>query len=95
MSEAREWAERLRTTRPSLDIVVTDPSREPSLRARVMEDGSCEITISFGFGPPVHTLFIPHNLAVVLGKFLVRTFSEPVDLIHGRPHDSKMAEDHE
>ena len=94
MSEARDWAERIRTTRPRLDILATDQSREASLEAQVMEDESCEVTISFGFGP-VHSVFIPHNLAAPLGRFLVRTFSEPSELLHGRPHDAKMTEDHE
>ena len=94
MSEAREWADRARTTRPSLAFIGEATRNEPTLRARVLDDGSCEVVVtsSQGIG---RVLIIPHDLASFLGVFLVRTFSEPSESIHGRPHDAKMAEDHE
>lgn len=75
MSKAREWAERTRGTRPSLRLLATDSSREPSLFAHVTEIGTCEVTVSTGETWSV--IVIPHDLAAVLGRFLVRTFSEP------------------
>ena len=92
MSEAREWAERTRGTRPSLRLLATDSSREPSVFAHVTEIGSCEVTVATG--ETWHIIAIPHDLAAALGRFLVRTFSEPSELIHGRPHDRKQGEDH-
>ena len=94
MSEAREWAERTRNARPSLALIGEANRNEPTLRARVLENGSCEVTVIDANGLE-RVLVIPHDLASFLGVFLVRTFSEPSDLIHGRPHDAKMTEDHE
>ncbi len=93
MSEARQWAERSRTTRPTLHIVGEHSMGEPGLRVRVLEDTSCEIVLTHG--STSHDLVVPHDLAAVLGAFLVRFFSEPSELLHGRPHDAKMVEDHE
>ena len=33
--------------------------------------------------------------AVAFAHWLLDMFSEPSELLHGRPHDAKMAEDHE
>ncbi len=93
MSEAREWAERMRAERPSLLLGATDTNCEASLSADVhWDDASCEITVVGG--GKVDRVKIPYFLAVALGQFLVRTYSEPADLLHGRPHDAKMREDH-
>ena len=93
MSEARDWADRMRETRPSLTLIGEGIDNGPSLWASVTEIATCEVTVSDG--STWNTVLIPHDLAGILGKFLVRTFSEPSELIHGRLHDAKMAEDHE
>ena len=93
MSEAREWAERSRNARPSLALIGEANRNEPTLRARVLENGSCEVTVTEANGIG-RVLVIPHDQASFLGVFLVRTFSEAPVLLHGRPHDAKMTEDH-
>ena len=92
MSEAREWADRSWETRPNLELLATDCRAEPSLWAGVTVNADCEVTIKQG--RVVGSIIIPHDLAVALGTFLVRTFSETTELLHGRPHDAKMTEDH-
>ena len=93
MSKAREWADRMRETRPSLTLISDDVTREANLTAEVTENGCCEVTVIHS--DSVRRLTIPHDLCGALGRFLTRTFAESPGLIHGRPHDAKMAEDHE
>jgi len=92
MSEAREWADRTRKTRPSLTLIIGDATREAHLTAEVTENGGCAVTVTHGDSD--RRLAIPHDLCAALGRFLTRTFAEPPDLVHGRPHDAKMTEDH-
>jgi len=94
MSEAREWAESMRMTRPELTLIGEPLHKEASLWAHVTDLGECLVRVDAGDGL-TRGITIPHGYAAVLGVFLVRVFSEPSDLVHGRPHDAKMAENHE
>ncbi len=92
MSKAREWSDRTQAERPRLNLQATDTNREPSLLAEVdPATSACSLTVVHGL---TRFISIPHDFAAALGRFLVQTYSEPSDLLHGRPHDAKMREDH-
>jgi len=85
MSKAKAWYEAMAKIKQTFQVA----------------DGVSAIAFLIeGSGPHLELTLEPIRVspteaqAVAFAHWLLDTFSEPSELLHGRPHDGKMAEDH-